>query len=69
MAPKLNSHCWYDMKLAAAKKPDVADENTCFSSEEKPFTFSVPTDLFRDLFQKYKESRKSNSTPSGRQKL
>ena len=23
MAPKLNSHCWYDMKLAAAKKPDL----------------------------------------------
>lgn len=24
LAPKLNSHCWYDMKLAAAKKPDLA---------------------------------------------
>lgn len=23
MDPKLNSHCWYDMKLAAAKKPDL----------------------------------------------
>lgn len=23
MAPKLNSHCWYDMKLAAAKNPDL----------------------------------------------
>lgn len=23
LAPKLNSHCWYDMKLAAAKKPDL----------------------------------------------
>lgn len=23
MAPKLNSHCWYDIKLAAAKKPDL----------------------------------------------
>jgi hypothetical protein len=26
--PKLNSHCWKDMKLAAAKKPDVAWLNT-----------------------------------------
>lgn len=25
MAPKLNSHCWYDMKLAAAKKPDLTE--------------------------------------------
>lgn len=31
LAPKLNSHCWYDIKLAAAKNPDVADEKTCFS--------------------------------------
>lgn len=23
LAPKLNSHCWYDIKLAAAKKPDL----------------------------------------------
>lgn len=23
MDPKLNSHCWYDIKLAAAKKPDL----------------------------------------------
>ena len=22
--PKLNSHCWNDMKLAAGKKPDLA---------------------------------------------
>lgn len=21
--PKLNSHCWYDIKLAAAKNPDL----------------------------------------------
>lgn len=29
MAPKLNSHCWYDMKLAAAKNPDLqGDPNT-----------------------------------------
>lgn len=25
MAPKLNSHCWYDIKLAAAKKPDLTE--------------------------------------------
>lgn len=25
LAPKLNSHCWYDIKLAAAKKPDLTD--------------------------------------------
>lgn len=24
LAPKLNSHCWYDIKLAAAKKPDLS---------------------------------------------
>ncbi len=27
--PKLNRHCWKDMKLAAAKKPDDAWSNTC----------------------------------------
>lgn len=25
LAPKLNSHCWYDIKLAAAKKPDLTE--------------------------------------------
>lgn len=24
LAPKLNSHCWYDIKLAAAKNPDLS---------------------------------------------
>ena len=26
LAPKLNSHCWYDIKLAAAKKPELQRE-------------------------------------------
>ena len=25
--PKLNSHCWNDMKLAAGKKPDLAKKS------------------------------------------
>lgn len=25
LAPKLNSHCWYDIKLAAAKNPDLPE--------------------------------------------
>lgn len=28
LAPKLNSHCWYDIKLAAAKKPDLKGEES-----------------------------------------
>jgi hypothetical protein len=27
--PKLNRHCWNDMKLAAAKNPDLDRRNTC----------------------------------------
>ena len=27
--PKLNSHCWNDMKLAAGKKPDLGKKDIC----------------------------------------
>ena len=30
--PKLNSHCWNDMKLAAGKKPDLAKRDVILDS-------------------------------------
>lgn len=37
LAPKLNSHCWYDIKLAAAKKPDLTDTDGGKKEEIKKF--------------------------------
>lgn len=34
LAPKLNSHCWYDIKLAAAKKPDLRGKNGPFEGQQ-----------------------------------
>jgi hypothetical protein len=46
LAPKLNSHCWYDIKLAAAKKPLLKKTKKKF----KKFNLRQPAQPAQVLF-------------------